>query len=486
MVSAILNTNALSNKGMVRSNNEDSYIYSNEQGASTSSGLGTLLMVADGMGGAEAGEKASNIAVNTVKNNFVSLPEREYHDVEITDLLRKFILDAHRNIIEDGRRNPNRQGMGTTAIVAWLYDGKAFIGWSGDSRCYLFRRDGQFELVTRDHSHVWEQYLAGGYDPDLAERARLDDHSNIITQCLGDEERDPRPEVEFRQLQEGDRLILCSDGLNSMISDDAIRQIVTNPTLNSTKLICDSLVRAANAAGGQDNVTVIVSEVVKFVQLQPSAYVRRHTPDTKETGGGRPHKEPMLTNQQRTLTFLVFIAALVAGGLFLVDYLRSPGTNDIGQSNSPLPSDTSTRIINQHKTDSAPALDDGELSEKNAERRSSEIVSKNLSPENSRPSIPKPVQPEATTPTKTKEPSNQTKPLPASPSNDNVSLEEEAEFQESLKKIPPDCLKDFKDGGKGDCPQIQEMLKKPNWEAKLKLYQPPKPKLQEKPNKNKN
>ena len=171
MISAILNTNALSNKGMVRSNNEDSYIYSNEQGASTSGGPGTMLMVADGMGGAEAGEIASQIAVNTVKGHFVNLPLHDYNDAEAIDLLRQFILDAHRNIIEDGRRNPSRQGMGTTAIVAWLHDGKAFIGWSGDSRCYLFRSNGQFELVTRDHSHVWEQYLSGGYDPELAERA---------------------------------------------------------------------------------------------------------------------------------------------------------------------------------------------------------------------------------------------------------------------------------------------------------------------------
>ncbi|MCB0528039.1 MAG: serine/threonine-protein phosphatase [Saprospiraceae bacterium] len=328
MISAILNTSALTNKGMVRNNNEDNYTLHNEAGVNNNStGPGTLLMVADGMGGAEAGEIASGIAVESVKRAFSSLPMHEYHDVEITNLIKKFLLDAHYAIVEDARRNPRRQGMGTTAVVVWVYDGKAFIGWSGDSRCYVQSRNRGFELVTRDHSHVWEQYLSGGYDSDLAEKARLDDHSNIITQCLGDEGQDPRPEVELRRLQEGDRLILCSDGLNSMISDRDIEQIAVDPGGSSPKLVCDSLVRAANAAGGHDNVTVIVSDVLKLTgaPLAERAF-KESTPKTLEFGGGA-RKTAAISKQQWILFGLVMVAAFALAGLFLYD---SMSIQDIG------------------------------------------------------------------------------------------------------------------------------------------------------------
>ena len=240
---------ARSDVGCVRSHNEDSYLVQSP-----------LFCVCDGMGGHAAGEVASSIAVETV----AKMAPRAADPA----LLGAAIEAANAAIIDAARNGLGKPGMGCTATAAYIDGTQLAIAHVGDSRAYLLH-EGTLVRVTRDHSYVEELVEAGEI---TADEARVHPNRSVITRALGS---DPLMYADHFQLniEEGDRLILCSDGLSSMISDGEIERIASQ---SSTAQICtDNLVDAALAAGGSDNVTVVVVDVVDDGHLRQESAKRR-------------------------------------------------------------------------------------------------------------------------------------------------------------------------------------------------------------------
>ena len=240
---------ARSDVGCVRSHNEDSYLVQSP-----------LFCVCDGMGGHAAGEVASSIAVETIARMAPRAADPA--------MLGAAIEAANAAIIEAAGKGIGKPGMGCTATAAYIEGSQLAIAHVGDSRAYLLH-EGTLIRVTRDHSYVEELVEAGEI---TADEARVHPNRSVITRALGS---DPLMYADHFQLniEEGDRLILCSDGLSSMISDGEIERIATQST---TAQICtDNLVDAALAAGGGDNVTVVVVDLVDDGHMRQAAAKHR-------------------------------------------------------------------------------------------------------------------------------------------------------------------------------------------------------------------
>jgi len=249
-----------SHVGVVRDHNEDCLLTLEVQRAQLSENhpLG-LYVVADGMGGHEAGEIASELAVSTVgrviANNLMLLWMDGKPSANYEDLLKEAFQEANR--VVHNYRSSSRTDMGTTLVAALIVGSEAFVANIGDSRCYYLNREG-LKQVTVDHSLV-ERLVATGQI--TREEARVHPQRNYIYRTVGDK---PQVEVDtFKvSLKPGDYLVLCSDGLNSMIEDEQIWQaVLDNP---HPQAACEELIRLANAAGGDDNVTVIVVQVLEM------------------------------------------------------------------------------------------------------------------------------------------------------------------------------------------------------------------------------
>ena len=208
-----------------------------------------LFAVADGMGGAQAGELASRLAAASVRRS-------ETGSLTGRDRVVALIDEANRMVYERAVADALLTGMGTTMTVALLEDDQVWIGHVGDSRAYLLR-DGRLEQLTEDHSLVAELVRSGRLTP---EEAGSHPHRSVITRALGTE---PDVEVDTFGLEPrlGDVFLLCSDGLQTMVADERILEIVERhrPDLDAAAKV---LVDTANAAGGEDNVTVVLFEVV--------------------------------------------------------------------------------------------------------------------------------------------------------------------------------------------------------------------------------
>jgi protein phosphatase len=203
-----------------------------------------VFVVADGMGGAQAGEVASRMAIETFEEG---LPKSGTPQDRLAELVR----DANHRIYDRSRADQGRAGMGTTLTAAYLADGDLAIAHVGDSRAYLLR-DGELTRLTQDHSLVDELVRQGKLtEAQAAEHPQR----SIITRALG-----PEPEVDVDTfsypMQDGDVLLLCSDGLTSMVSEDRVADIVRGAgTLDQA---ADRLIAEANEAGGRDNITVVL------------------------------------------------------------------------------------------------------------------------------------------------------------------------------------------------------------------------------------
>ncbi len=221
--------------------------------------LGTLFVVCDGMGGAAAGEVASSMAVATLPE-MMRRPDTapappgvvDDPDTEIARKLRYATEEANRRIFAEQQANLARAGMGTTMTAALLRGDQAIIAQVGDSRCYVFRR-GVLTQVTRDQSLV-NQLLETGQI--TVEQAKYFEHSNVILQALGVQEA---VEVQLSRvaLRRGDRMLLCSDGLVGVISDEEIAAVLGS--IDDPKDAARILIELANGAGGPDNITVVVA-----------------------------------------------------------------------------------------------------------------------------------------------------------------------------------------------------------------------------------
>ncbi|MFV1986577.1 MAG: Stp1/IreP family PP2C-type Ser/Thr phosphatase [Gemmatimonadota bacterium] len=231
-----------SHVGQVRTQNEDSF------GADSPPGL---FIVADGMGGHAAGEVASRLAVRCATEGVALLPRPSPVNVA-RERLRLAIADANQVILIEGQTHPERSGMGTTTTALLLSDeGWWVVGHVGDSRAYLVR-DGSVERITEDHTYVQELVNQGRLSD---EEARLHPRSSLLTRALG---TSPNVNVDLFEglVQPGDRFVLASDGLMSMLPETRIREMLAGPDTPET--LVAALIEAANEAGGYDNVTAIV------------------------------------------------------------------------------------------------------------------------------------------------------------------------------------------------------------------------------------
>lgn len=276
MPKLVIKLAAGTNVGLVRGNNEDNFIVSKNLGQAewlvpqstepvTLSKYGSLLVVADGMGGANAGEVASAIAIETIQEMFVPenieeiIPEGQPEGMEnrIKDFLVKVIKTADSNIGKESEINSSTQGMGTTIVLAWILDGKAYIAWCGDSRCYVFNSASGLMRLSKDHSYVQELVDQGKLDP---ENTFDHPYSNIITRCLGDSNNRATPDFRSYELKNGDVILLCSDGLCGVCRDEEIMEIIKEQ--EEDMMTCkDRLIEAALSAGGYDNVTVALCRI---------------------------------------------------------------------------------------------------------------------------------------------------------------------------------------------------------------------------------
>lgn len=222
--------------GCVRDHNEDSLIVAPP-----------LYVVADGMGGHAAGEVASEIAVSVLEQQAPAHPDGEQLERAVEEANREVILAQH-----DGR---GREGMGTTVTAAMLEGERLVIAQVGDSRAYLLHR-GHLQQLTRDHSLMADMIEAGQLTP---EEARFHPNRSVITRALGS---DPlmRPDIFELNVEAGDRLLICSDGLSGMLRDPEIESTLRR--VRDPQRCASQLVNEAITAGGHDNVTVIVVDVV--------------------------------------------------------------------------------------------------------------------------------------------------------------------------------------------------------------------------------
>lgn len=226
--------------GLSRQTNEDVFLADLNQG---------LFIVADGMGGHVAGEVASRTAVETVQRCL-----REAATENPGEVLEQAVHLANEAVQQAARENPSLHGMGTTLSILSLHSGRFYLAHVGDSRVYLLRNT-VFQQLSNDHSLIGEQLRRGIL---TAEEAKHSSLGNILLQAIG---LSPELDICRKTLtpHSGDRLLICSDGLTHMLSDESIREILQQSIPVSA--LCEALIAKAISAGGTDNVTVIVIQI---------------------------------------------------------------------------------------------------------------------------------------------------------------------------------------------------------------------------------
>ncbi|QNM97354.1 Stp1/IreP family PP2C-type Ser/Thr phosphatase [Chitinimonas koreensis] len=249
-----LEIHGLTDAGMVRGHNEDAIAYDADAG---------LAILADGMGGYNAGEVASGIATTLLSQSIKAaievvaphLPESMSGKPAAHRILRLEIEKANLAIFQTAQSQPQCAGMGTTLVTALFYDNRLTVAHVGDSRLYRLRQ-GELVALTRDHSLLQEQLDGGLITPEEAKRSQ---NKNLVTRAVG---IDPQldPELNDHEVQVGDLYLICSDGLNDMVDDEDIALVLTTLTGN-LPLAAEQLIQMANDNGGRDNVSVILIRV---------------------------------------------------------------------------------------------------------------------------------------------------------------------------------------------------------------------------------
>lgn len=293
---------AATNVGLIRSNNEDNFIVCPNLDSKsawfvpdtpdqtlTLSKNGALFVVADGMGGMNAGEVASAIAIETVQEMF---SQDDYSSIinddnKICNYMKRVVEKADRNIKNRVKRDSSTEGMGTTIVMGWVIGCRVHICWCGDSRAYLFNPQVGLKRLSKDHSYVQQLVDEGKLDPELAF-----DHpnSNIITRSLGDSSQKAMPDYMSQRLSSGDIILLCSDGLCGLCDDPEILEVMSQEA-ESIDDVKNRLITAALNAGGHDNVTLTLFQVV-------------HAPEATSFGM-QTHAEGLTSKRKETVASVV-------------------------------------------------------------------------------------------------------------------------------------------------------------------------------------
>jgi PPM family protein phosphatase len=231
--------------GRARTNNEDSVSLDESVG---------LAVLADGMGGYNAGEVASSMATSFIRSElgrWLREATDSATDTEVRRAMDICVDNANRAIFNAANSNPQYAGMGTTLVVAVVREMRLLVGHVGDSRAYRLR-SGRLQQITRDHSLLQEQIDAGLITP---EQAAFSANKNLVTRAIGVEDT-VLLETHLHEVQPGDVILMCSDGLSDMLDDASISQVLQMH--ESLPAAGHALVEAANDAGGKDNISVIL------------------------------------------------------------------------------------------------------------------------------------------------------------------------------------------------------------------------------------
>jgi protein phosphatase len=268
-----MDCHGLTDRGQKRDNNEDQFLVADLSRSmlvhQTSLDLddhtrlfggtqGSLLLVADGMGGHAAGERASTLAVDGVARYVLNTMPwffglREDHEDDLREELVHAMGRCQERIEQEASAQAERHGMGTTLTMAYLLWPRLYVVHAGDSRCYVLR-GGRLQQVTTDHTVAQKMVDAGVLAKEEAAESRM---GHVLWNCLGGGDHSLAPEVRKVTLAVGDTLLLCTDGLTTCVPDDRIREVLAAG--GSAEEACRRLVDTANAAGGPDNVTVVVA-----------------------------------------------------------------------------------------------------------------------------------------------------------------------------------------------------------------------------------
>lgn len=256
---------SLTHKGMKRDGNEDSFcvLIENDSPAYSSG----LMIVADGMGGHQAGEIASSMAVDGVVDAFANFELKENDSFkkkvkDATSFLVKSIEKVNFDIYKASKK-PETEGMGTTLTTLLFIENRAIIGHVGDSRIYLLR-DNEFNQITIDHTWVEGEVKEGRL---TADEAITHPMRNILSRAIGNNQK-VKVDTDILNLKQGDIILFCSDGLNAMLDDLTIKDIIFT---NKPQQACDLLVNKANANGGLDNITVGVISINSLIDDSSSS-----------------------------------------------------------------------------------------------------------------------------------------------------------------------------------------------------------------------
>lgn len=282
--------------GLVRTNNEDNFQVSSDLSSGQMRWVnneicslgekGALLVVADGMGGMNAGEVASELAIETVREYFALenlTPDITKSRFTIEKYMNDVIITADARIKQEAQNNPEAKGMGTTIVIAWILDGKLYVSWCGDSRAYIYNPEAGLHQITKDHSYVQSLVDKGA----LSREDAFDfPDSNIITRSLSDGTGKAKPESLMKpyDLCNNDIVLLCTDGLNGMIRDAEIETVIRNNE-HDMSLLVDKLIQAACDAEGSDNVTICLCKVLQGGAVcNPAVFEET---ERRLNGGGR-------------------------------------------------------------------------------------------------------------------------------------------------------------------------------------------------------
>ena len=246
---------AASDRGRIRKNNEDAFLADPDLG---------IFAVADGMGGHAAGEVASRMALDTLRESIARgrqnkepafSPDRTAVLSFPTALLVNGIRLANQTIYQCSQDQEEYNGMGTTLVAVYFFDSSAVVAHVGDSRLYHLRGQN-IEQVTEDHSLVWEQFKQGLIPKQALSSSPM---KNIVTRALG---MQPNVDVEVRDLSpgQGDQLLLCSDGLSDLLQDEDMARLVKEASGDLNRA-CEDLIGLANQRGGKDNITVLLIQI---------------------------------------------------------------------------------------------------------------------------------------------------------------------------------------------------------------------------------
>lgn len=291
-----LRTGAKTDVGLLRQRNEDSFVAEYP-----------LFAVADGLGGHVGGEVASQVALERL----AEATSADSPEEAISELLREAIHLANRAVGERASKEPRLTGMGTTLTAVVVGRDRLHLGHVGDSRAYLLR-DGELRALTEDHTLVQRMVREGRLTP---EQAGVHPQRSVLTRALGIEDNLEVDQTTV-EVTPGDRLLLCSDGLTAMVNDEDIQKILVGQ--EDPQAASSALVEAANAAGGQDNITTIVLDVVDAVEPPPTqpADVQARTTEATGSTKGPSRRLPRLALKVG-IPLLLFAALLVGVRIYM-------------------------------------------------------------------------------------------------------------------------------------------------------------------------